>query len=196
MTARADAAQETRRALLDAGLETAEHYGLSGMSVNRVVAAAGVAKGTFYVHFPDRAAFLSALHKRFRDKIGEAMQAAISDLPPGRAHLQRRMETYLDFCIRHQGVKALLHEARIATGVSMDVAARTAEFVALAEPDVRAMGWPDAPATARLVIAMASELALGEELSGGPDAAGRKALWRVLDRLDLSQGTPTDGPMI
>lgn len=201
MTARADAAQETRNALLEAGLEIAERYGLSGMSVNRVVAAAGVAKGTFYVHFPDRAEFLNALHKRFRDKINEAMQAAVSDLPPGRAHLQRRMETYLDFCIRHHGVKALLLEARNASGVAMNVAARAAEFVALAEPDVRAMGWPNAPATARLVIAMASELALGEDLSGVPDAVGRKALWQLLDRLDLApgesvRGEPADGPVV
>jgi TetR/AcrR family transcriptional regulator, transcriptional repressor for nem operon len=196
MTARADAAQETRSALLEAGLAMAEQHGLAGMSVNRVVAAAGVAKGTFYVHFPDRAAFLTALHKRFHDMVREAIAAAVGDLPPGRAHLQRGMETYLDFCLRYQGVKALLLEWRNDSGVGMDVAARTAEFAAVAEPDVRAMGWPDAAATARLVIAMSSELALGEELTGMPDADGRKALWRMLDRLDLAQGKQTDGPLI
>ena len=196
MTARAQAAQETRSALIEAGLEIAEQHGLAGMSVNRVVAAAGVAKGTFYVHFPDRAAFLSALHQRFRDTVNAALAAAVDGLPPGRAHLQRSMEGYLDVCLEYRGVKALLLEARNNSGVAMDAAARTAEFVALAEPDLRAMGWPDASATARLVIAMGSELALGELLSGVRDAEGRRILWQLLDRLDLVRGTAAGEPRV
>jgi len=43
------AGQRTREALLDAGTAVAGRYGLAGLSVNRVVAEAGVAKGTFYV---------------------------------------------------------------------------------------------------------------------------------------------------
>ena len=41
----------TRDALLDAGTRVAERHGLAGLSVNRVVAEAGVAKGTFYVQY-------------------------------------------------------------------------------------------------------------------------------------------------
>ena len=38
--------------------------------MNAVVAEAGLAKGTFYVHFADRDAFLDALHERFHANIG------------------------------------------------------------------------------------------------------------------------------
>ena len=48
---RAAGALQTREALLDAGVALAEEHGLAGVSVNMVVARAGVAKGTFYVHF-------------------------------------------------------------------------------------------------------------------------------------------------
>ena len=47
---RAAGALQTREALLDAGAALAEEHGLAGVSVNMVVAPAGVAKGTFYVH--------------------------------------------------------------------------------------------------------------------------------------------------
>ena len=45
------AGQRTREALLDAGAVVAERDGLAGLSVSAVAEAAGVAKGTFYVHF-------------------------------------------------------------------------------------------------------------------------------------------------
>ena len=39
------------------------------MSVARITVAAGHAKGTFYIHFADRAEFLVALHRRFHDTV-------------------------------------------------------------------------------------------------------------------------------
>ena len=49
-------AAATREQLIAAGLSLAERTGLSGMSVNQIVAEAGVAKGTFFHHFRDRSA--------------------------------------------------------------------------------------------------------------------------------------------
>ena len=184
MTARAAAAQETRAALLDAGLEIAEQHGLSGMSVNRVVAAAGVAKGTFYVHFPDRDAFLSALHRRFHLRIGEAVFAAMAGVEPGPVRLRRGMEAYFEVCLRGRGVRAMLLEARNSPGVSAEVADRNAAFVAVAEPDLRAMGWTEARTAARLVIAMSAELSMAEMGTGERDDVGRQVLWDLLERLD------------
>jgi AcrR family transcriptional regulator len=50
------AAQQTRANLIETGLVLAEELGLEGLSVNAVVAGAGVSKGTFFHHFPDRVA--------------------------------------------------------------------------------------------------------------------------------------------
>src|SRR5262245_54238783 len=86
-TATEPVSHRTREALLDAGVAVAELHGLAGMSVNRVVAQAGVAKGTFYVHFADREAFVDALHGRFYARVGEAVAAAVGEAPPGPERL-------------------------------------------------------------------------------------------------------------
>ena len=185
MTSRADSALRTREALLDAGLEIAEQHGLAAMSVNRVVAAAGVAKGTFYVHFPDRGSFLNALHQRFYELLLDAVGQAMAAVAPGRIRLWRGMETYLDVCLQYNGVKAMLLEARNDPTVSGQVAARTALFAAHAEPDLLAMGWPDAASAARLVVAMSAELSLAEQATGARDDDGRATLWQLLERLDV-----------
>ena len=77
------AGARTRQALLDAGVAVAEAQGLAGLSVNRVVAEAGVAKGTFYVHFEDRNAFVDALHARFHDRVEEKVGEATAGMPLG-----------------------------------------------------------------------------------------------------------------
>jgi AcrR family transcriptional regulator len=97
----------TYDALLDAGIAVAEREGLAGLSVNRVVAEAGVAKGTFYVHFSDRETFVDALHARFHAKVDEAVAAAIADRPPGAARLVAGAEAYLDVSLSDRAVKAL-----------------------------------------------------------------------------------------
>lgn len=192
MTARADAALGTREALLDAGLEVAEEHGLSGMSVNRVVAAAGVAKGTFYVHFADRDDFLNALHRRYTEQSGAAVAAAMAGQAPGWRRLRQMIEAYFTSSMRHRGVKALALEARNTPGVAAKVDARNAAFLELAEPDLQAMGWADPHAAARLVVAMAGELMMAEMTAGEPDEAGRAALWTALERMDLT-GTGHEG---
>src|ERR1700744_3623922 len=109
---RAAGALHTRESLLDAGAALAEEHGLAGVSVNMVVARAGVAKGTFYVHFQDRAAFVDAMHARFHARVEAAVAGAAAELPPGAERLYRGFEAYLDVSLANRGVKALSHEAR------------------------------------------------------------------------------------
>lgn len=51
----------TRDRLLAAGREIVAEVGLSALRTEEVVLRAGVAKGTFFAHFPDRDHFLAAL---------------------------------------------------------------------------------------------------------------------------------------
>jgi TetR/AcrR family transcriptional regulator, transcriptional repressor for nem operon len=185
MGRRDDAAARTREALQDAGLRVAERHGLAGMSVNRIVAEAGLAKGTFYVHFPDRAAFLGAIHERFHDGIHEAVEAAIADLSPGRERLRAGMGAYLDACLHASATKAFLLEARNDEAVADQVALRNDAFAKLGAPDLRAMGWSQPLAAARMVVAMTAETALVELVHGRRQPTGRAVLWQMLDRADL-----------
>src|SRR5690242_18163986 len=102
----------TRIALLDAGFHLADDDGLTSISVDRIVAAAGVAKGTFYVHFADREAYLVALHRQFHDRLRQAIRDASAGLPPGRERLRASTTAYLDGCLDAIGVKGVLTRAR------------------------------------------------------------------------------------
>jgi AcrR family transcriptional regulator len=55
-----------------------------------------VAKGTFYVHFADRDAFVDALHERFHARVQAAVAKATDGVPPGPEQLVRGAEAYLD----------------------------------------------------------------------------------------------------
>jgi len=170
----------TAEALLDAGVTVAERHGLAGLSVNRVVAEAGVAKGTFYVHFSDRKAFVDTLHQRFHAGVEEAVAQAVDGVPPGPDRLVRGAEAYLDVCLEDRAVKALALEARSDPDLASSMSARHERFAASAVPSFKAMGWPDATAAAQLLAAMTAEIAIRELDAGRRLPAGRRSLSRFL----------------
>lgn len=174
-------ASRTREALLDAGVAVAEQHGLSGLSVNRVVAEAGVAKGTFYVHFDDRAAFVDALHQRFHARVQEAVASATEGLPPGPSRIVSGVEAYLDTCLQDRAVKALALEARSDPELDAAMSGRHERFAATAVSSFKAMGWPDATAASHLLAAMTAEIAIRELEAGRRLPAARRSLRRFLD---------------
>jgi AcrR family transcriptional regulator len=174
--------QRTREALLDAGVHVAEAHGLAGLSVNRVVARAGVAKGTFYVHFADRDAFVDAMHQRFHDEVRVRVMAAVAGLPPGPELMRSATATYLDLSLANRAVKALVVEAYADPDLSAPMAERRAGFGALAEPSLKALGWRSPAVAARLYQAMVAEASLMELEAGRRLPAVRRALAEWLAR--------------
>lgn len=170
----------TRDALLEAGVAIAEQHGLAGLSVNRVVAEAGVAKGTFYVHFDTREAFVDALHARFHARVQEAIVEATDRLPPGADRIVRGAEAYLDTCLEDRAVKALALEARSDPDLAASMSARHEQFAASAVPSFKAMGWPDAVAASHLLAAMTAEVAIRELEAGRRLPTARRSLRRFL----------------
>jgi TetR/AcrR family transcriptional regulator, transcriptional repressor for nem operon len=183
-----DAPHRTLELLLEAGAEVAAAEGLSGLSVNRVVAAAGVAKGTFYVHFADREAFVDALHERFHARVQEAVAAATAATEPGAERIWRGAEAYLDVCLEYPAIKALALEARTEGALTASMAERHERFTAAAVPSFRATGWPDARAASQLLAAMTAEIAIRELDAGRRLPAARRALQRFL-------GADSDTPL-
>lgn len=189
-----EAKARTRAALLEAGVAVAARDGLAGLSVNRVVAAAGVAKGTFYVHFVDREAFVDALHERFHNRVQEAIARATADIPLGRDRLWLGSKAYLDVCLSDRATKALALEARSDPMLTESIAARHERLVAAAVPSFRAIDWPDAAAAAALLAAMTSEIAVRELDAGHRLPAARRALRRFLGvaaNMDSRATTPS-----
>jgi AcrR family transcriptional regulator len=89
---------ETRRRLIAAGTELFAKQGLPRTTTTQIARAAGVAAGTFYLHFPDK-------HALFRDIAFAALGALRSDLnaahaaaaPDPIAQLRARMATIVAF---------------------------------------------------------------------------------------------------
>lgn len=178
----------THQLLLDAGVAVAEREGLAGLSVNHVVAEAGVAKGTFYVHFADREAFVDALHARFHDRVEVEVALATSHTPAGAEQIWRGAEAYLDVCLSDRAIKALALEARADAALTASMSARHERFAASAIPSLKAMGWPDATAAAQLLAAMTSEIAIRELEARRKLPAQRRSLRRFLG-LDVEPPT-------
>jgi TetR/AcrR family transcriptional regulator, transcriptional repressor for nem operon len=172
--------RRTRELLLAAGVVVAEAEGLAGLSVNRVVAEAGVAKGTFYVHFKDREAFVDALHEQFHERVLAAVAVATKGSPAGPERLWRGSEAYLDVCLSDRAIKALSMEARTEGALTASMSARHENFAAQAIPSFKAMGWPDAKAASQLLAAMTSEVAIRELEAKRRLPAARRSLWRFL----------------
>ncbi|HYZ69546.1 MAG TPA: TetR/AcrR family transcriptional regulator [Mycobacterium sp.] len=173
---RVTAAAQTRANLIETGLVLAEDVGLEGLSVNAVVAGAGVSKGTFFHHFPDRVTYLVALHRRFHDALFDEMMSAIDGVPPGKDRLDAAATTYLDGCLRDRGVKALLLEARGHLPITEEVTRRNRMSVDVVTADFEALGSRYPRESARLWIAATAECALMELELGRRDPAARSAL--------------------
>ncbi|WP_433591990.1 TetR/AcrR family transcriptional regulator [Nocardia sp. CA-145437] len=176
-------AEPGRNALLDAGADVAARTGLAGLSVNAVVQAAGMAKGTFYHHFPDRRSYVVALHRRYHDELTALVLAAIGDLEPGPARLHAGLAAYLDACLATRGTKAFLAQSRTDADLLDEVTARNHLVAVMIAPDIETLGWGNPPAVAHLVIAMVAEIALSELYSGAARPDLRAALTALIDRV-------------
>ncbi len=171
-----------RTALLDAGQRLLSTEDLARISVNAIVAEAGMAKGSFYQHWRGRSEYVRTLHARFHDQLVESIEAAIADQPPGRDRLKLGMNTYLDGCLAEPATKALLVQSRTEAGLSDLVAARNDSAAALIIPDLVLLGWTPAEPIAALLVAAVAEIALVELDGGHRDDALRGGLLRLATR--------------
>jgi TetR/AcrR family transcriptional regulator, transcriptional repressor for nem operon len=180
--------RRTRLALLDAGAVVAERRGLAGLSIAAVVEQAGVAKGTFYLYFADRDAFIDALHQRFYERVSEVVAQAVGGLAPGRRLLLSAIEAYLDVCLTNRAVKALVFETRAQGELTTTMEQREESFALLAQPSLQAMGMTPPAIAARLLVAMTSEAAL-IEMEAGHEVPAAREIIRALAK--TRRGSPS-----
>src|SRR5215469_4346849 len=67
--------EDTRRRLFQAAIKVVGKYGYAGASVARITAEAGVAQGTFYLHFESRQVLLDQL----LPAVGEEVSATVRE---------------------------------------------------------------------------------------------------------------------
>ncbi len=172
-----------RRSLLDAGRALLAEADLPRLSVNAIVAEAGMAKGSFYQHWASRRNYLIALHRAFHDQLAETVEAAMADLPPGLTRLDAGITAYLDGCLASPATKALLVQARTDADLGAEVADRNKAFAALGASDLAVLGWDPVEPIATLFVAAIAEIALQELAAGGaPREDLREAARRLVSR--------------
>jgi AcrR family transcriptional regulator len=92
-----DRGERVAEALVRAGQTLFSQHAVDAVAIDDIVREAGVAKGSFYTHFPDKEALLAAVVNRIRDRIeGEVTAANAEENDPAR-RVARAICVYLRF---------------------------------------------------------------------------------------------------
>jgi AcrR family transcriptional regulator len=107
-TARARSRNATRHRLRTSAIELFAQRGVRATTTHAIAGAAGVASGTFYLHFKDK-------HELFREIILEALEGlramlvrVTADAPDPRSAVRRRAEALVEFAERNRQLIRLL----------------------------------------------------------------------------------------
>lgn len=130
--------------LLDAAAALFVERGVTATSIEDIADRAGVAKGTFYHYFQDRAAMLEALRKRYSQRFADLVEAAMDARPPqdwaGRlaAWTRATVEEYLDTYALHD---AIFHDPDVCQRCVISEEAFVASLAALLREGTAAGAW-------------------------------------------------------
>jgi AcrR family transcriptional regulator len=107
---RAEYADATRQALIDAARELFAERGYNDTSTEEVVQKARVTRGALYHHFPGKAELFRAVYEQLElELVTEVMEAAYKKKDPWDV-LLTGMEAFLDACMRPEVVRIALRE--------------------------------------------------------------------------------------
>ena len=92
-------AERTRAALMTAGRRLFSERPIDAVTVDEIVQAADVGKGSFYNHFADREALLRAISAQIRSTIETAVDRANAGIEDPAQRLARAVCTYLRYAL-------------------------------------------------------------------------------------------------
>jgi AcrR family transcriptional regulator len=107
----------TRAALLEAGRSLYALHGLDAVSVDEIVAAADVAKGSFYNHFHDKYGFAREIAGGVRRQAELAVETANADVTDPAERVARALCVFIRFAIDHRDSAQVLW--RLNSGATM-----------------------------------------------------------------------------
>jgi AcrR family transcriptional regulator len=148
---RAEAKEESRNALIQAGIELFGAQGLDGPSLDAICRRAGYTRGAFYIHFEDRDDFLVAV----MDRVGSQFLDAVLAGTEGASALAAVAGRF--FVAVARGEYPLMRRRGVRPHQLLDACARSekirARYVALVEESI-----------ARLVPLLAADPALRKDV--------------------------------
>jgi AcrR family transcriptional regulator len=114
---------ETRRRLLEAGTELFAECGLREVTSTAIASRAGVATGTFYLHFPDK-------HALFEELVQAALEEMRAHFDPDRPGGDERMRSDLERVVEVAERRRNLIRAVFDRGESSRLAERIQDRIA------------------------------------------------------------------
>jgi AcrR family transcriptional regulator len=106
----------TRAALLAAGHRLLVERSMPEVTIDDIVQAAGVGKGSFYNHFPDKEAFARCIRDDFRGELEEIIGGANAGVDDPAMRVARGFAVYLDYILATEDRAVVLF--RIQTDVA------------------------------------------------------------------------------
>jgi AcrR family transcriptional regulator len=183
----------TRARLLEAGRELLAERGLYGVTTHDIAAAAGVAAGTFYLHFRDKAELLAVIAEETILALRERLEAATAPFRGSRQAVPAFTEALVGFAEENREVVRILFSRDAdAAAVEADVLTELAHGIAetrrarIASGDMPPGLDPDVLAQA-LVGLLARVVAWWVE---DPRRATREVVVDTLTRIQLSGTHP------
>ena len=99
-----------KEAIFEAALRVLEEHGVGGMTMDRVAAAAGLAKGSLYNYFPGKQDCCNSFTRRIVEPLFQAIEEiAAADLPPAENSPPAAGELFRALG-RHHGVLAAVRD--------------------------------------------------------------------------------------
>lgn len=181
------AASPARRRLLDTATRLFYAEGIHAVGIDRIIAEAGVAKATFYNHFPSKDDLVLAYVEE-QDRLGRAAVAALPKQPP-RKMIAAIMGRISEAAVAgdYRGCPFLNAAAEYpdpAGPVRRAIDARRAWYHRSLRDLLAAEGDPAPAVTASLLVAVSDGLLESAHLDGPKNIAAlvREALARILVR--------------
>jgi AcrR family transcriptional regulator len=179
-------APEVRRdELMNAAERLFLERGVAATSVDHIVSATGIAKGTFYLYFTSKESLLAAVQERFVTMFCEAAERAMDQHRAGqwrprlRAFVKAAVDGYLDHVALHD---VLFHEYRPQDRRQMSDNAAVDQLAGLLAAGAEAKAWvaEDPQLTAIMLFHSLHGAVDAALVKGGP--VDRPRLVRTLTR--------------
>ncbi len=112
--------RRTRRRLLDAAEEVFAENGFHEASIARIVERAGVAQGTFYIHFRSKQEIFEQLVADLNERLREALSKGAAAGGGGRLDAERRgFAAFFEFAAAHPALYRVIREAEFVAPEAM-----------------------------------------------------------------------------
>ena len=190
-SAAARSREETRRRLLESGVVLFAERGLNGVTTHDIARAAGVAAGTFYLHFPDKNALFQEIAADTEARLRAHIEGATAFAADLRGAVRTRVEALFDFASANRDLIRILFSAEAGAAGSELLDSLSSSIAEGRRRAIQSGEMPreiDAAVLSQALVGMLSRVLLW--WIQDPDPVARETVIETLTRIQLSGTHP------